>query len=98
MKDWVFDLSEALEIGRKIGEKIIIIGSSTGGTLAAVAASEKTSPELFLYHQIFMLGIDFFKSSHLVLLYFGFLFFFENTVNFNLYQKSMRYIGQPATQ
>ena len=41
VKDWVFDLSEALEIGRKIGEKIIIIGSSTGGTLAAVAASEK---------------------------------------------------------
>ena len=29
VKDWIFDLSEALEIGRKIGEKIIIIGSST---------------------------------------------------------------------
>ena len=39
-KDWIFDLSEALEVGRQIGEKIIIIGSSTGGTLAAVGASE----------------------------------------------------------
>ena len=39
-KDWIFDLSEALEIGRQIGEEIIIIGSSTGGTLAALGASE----------------------------------------------------------
>ena len=66
VKDWVFDLSEALEIGRKIGEKIIIIGSSTGGTLAAVAASEKNvsgiifvSPNFKVRHrffQIFTLG------------------------------------------
>ena len=66
VKDWVFDLSEALEIGRKIGEKIIIIGSSTGGTLAAVAASEKNvsgiifvSPNFkvrYRFFQIFTLG------------------------------------------
>ena len=60
VKDWVFDLSEALEIGRKIGEKIIIIGSSTGGTLAAVAASEKNvsgiifvSPNFKVRHRLF---------------------------------------------
>ena len=66
VKDWIFDLSEALEIGRKIGEKIIIIGSSTGGTLAAVAASEKNvsgiifvSPNFkvrYRFFQIFTLG------------------------------------------
>ena len=66
VKDWVFDLSEALEIGRKIGEKIIIIGSSTGGTLATVAASEKNvsgiifvSPNFkvrYRFFQIFTLG------------------------------------------
>ena len=62
VKDWVFDLSEALEIGRKIGEKIIIIGSSTGGTLAAVAASEKNvsgiifvSPNFKVRHQFFQI-------------------------------------------
>ena len=98
VKDWVFDLSEALEIGRKIGEKIIIIGSSTGGTLAAVAASEKTSPELFLYHRILKFDIDFFKSLHLVLLDFGSRSSWGNTVNFSPYQKSMQYIGQPVTQ
>ena len=66
VKDWIFDLSEALEIGRKIGEKIIIIGSSTGGTLAAVGASEKNvcgiifvSPNFkikYRFFQIFTLG------------------------------------------
>ena len=60
VKDWIFDLSEALEIGRTIGEKIIIIGSSTGGTLAAVAASEKNvsgiifvSPNFKVRHRFF---------------------------------------------
>ena len=62
VKDWVFDLSEALEIGRKIGEKIIIIGSSTGGTLAALAASEKNvsgiifvSPNFKVRYRIFQI-------------------------------------------
>jgi len=66
VKDWIFDLSEALEIGRRIGEKIIIIGSSTGGTLAAVGASEENvsgiifvSPNFkvrYRFFQIFTLG------------------------------------------
>ena len=76
VKDWVFDLSEALEIGRKIGEEIIIIGSSTGGTLAAVAASEKNvsgiifvSPNFKVRHrffQIFILGFARFWISILL--------------------------------
>jgi len=33
--DWVLDAQEALEIGRRIGKKVILFGTSTGGTLVA---------------------------------------------------------------
>ncbi len=36
--DWYNDTAEALAIARLLGEKVIVIGSSTGGTLAAWAA------------------------------------------------------------
>ena len=36
--DWYNDLIEALEIGRRLGEKTVVLSSSTGGTLAALAA------------------------------------------------------------
>ena len=65
VKDWVFDLSEALEIGRKIGEKIIIIGSSTGGTLAAVAASEKNVYGIIFVSPNFKIRYRFFQISTL---------------------------------
>ncbi len=39
-RDWLFDASQALEIGRTIGDKVIVITTSTGGTLAAVLARE----------------------------------------------------------
>ncbi|HXV99346.1 MAG TPA: hypothetical protein VEC93_13065, partial [Anaerolineae bacterium] len=32
--DWLNDTLEALEIGKRLGDKVIVIGSSTGGTLA----------------------------------------------------------------
>jgi esterase/lipase len=38
--DWLNDTVEALEVGKKIGKKVIIIGSSTGCTLAAWLASK----------------------------------------------------------
>ncbi|MEM9247641.1 MAG: alpha/beta hydrolase [Pseudomonadota bacterium] len=38
--DWVRDLAEAVEIGRRIGERVVLIGTSTGGTLIALAAHE----------------------------------------------------------
>ncbi len=37
---WVNDLAEAVSIGRKIGEKVIVIATSTGGGLTAWGAAE----------------------------------------------------------
>lgn len=39
--DWIADTAEAMEIGRRIGEKVIVLGTSTGGTLAAIAAADE---------------------------------------------------------
>jgi len=38
--DWLADTAEAMEIGRQLGKKVILIGTSTGGTLAAIAAGD----------------------------------------------------------
>lgn len=38
--DWLTDTAETMEIGRRIGDKVILIGTSTGGTLAAIAAAD----------------------------------------------------------
>ncbi len=38
--DWLEDLAEALAIGRAIGDEVLVIGTSTGGTLAAIAATD----------------------------------------------------------
>ena len=41
--DWIEDTAEALAIGRRLGERVLILATSTGGTLAAIAA---TDPQL----------------------------------------------------
>lgn len=41
--DWIDDYAEAMAIGRSIGERVVVIGTSTGGALATVGASR---PEL----------------------------------------------------
>nr|WP_239479758.1 alpha/beta fold hydrolase [Actibacterium sp. 188UL27-1] len=38
--DWLEETAEALEIGRRIGDQVIVIATSTGGTLAAIAATD----------------------------------------------------------
>ena len=44
-EDWLADTAEALAIGGRIGERIVLVGSSTGGTLAvAMAAHESMRP------------------------------------------------------
>ncbi len=40
VNDWVNDMAEALAIGKMIGEKVIVVGVSTGGGLATWAASD----------------------------------------------------------
>lgn len=38
--DWILDLDEALAIGRRIGDRVLLISMSTGGTLATIAATD----------------------------------------------------------
>lgn len=38
VNDWMIDLAEALAIGKRLGERVLVIATSTGGTLAAEAA------------------------------------------------------------
>ncbi|WP_323036160.1 alpha/beta hydrolase [Pararhodobacter sp.] len=36
--DWAYDLAEAMAIARRLGNRIILIGTSTGGSIATLAA------------------------------------------------------------
>ena len=38
--DWIEDMAEAMAIGRQLGERVVVIGTSTGATLAALAATD----------------------------------------------------------
>jgi alpha-beta hydrolase superfamily lysophospholipase len=38
--DWLADASEAVAIGARIGERVVLLGTSTGGTLALWAAAQ----------------------------------------------------------
>ena len=40
LNDWINDTAEALAIGRAIGERVIVIATSTGGSLAAYAVAQ----------------------------------------------------------
>lgn len=40
VKAWMNDMAEALEIARRVGERVVILSTSTGGTLAALAARD----------------------------------------------------------
>ena len=39
--DWLNDAVEALEVGRQLGEEVVVIGTSTGGTLATWLALQE---------------------------------------------------------
>lgn len=45
VEDWLNDMGEALEIGRAIGEKVIVVGTSTGATLVSVALNYEGLPD-----------------------------------------------------
>ena len=38
VEDWALDLAEAMAVGRRLGERVVLIGTSTGGSIAALAA------------------------------------------------------------
>ncbi len=40
VEDWMTDVAEAIAVARMVGEKILIMATSTGGTLATLAAHE----------------------------------------------------------
>jgi alpha-beta hydrolase superfamily lysophospholipase len=45
-QDWLNDAREALAIGRRIGDRVILIGISTGALLATMVALEDNSPDI----------------------------------------------------
>ena len=44
--DWLQDAVEALAIGRRIGERVIVVGTSTGGTLALWLAQQPGASDI----------------------------------------------------
>lgn len=38
--DWMLDMAEAMAVGRRLGDRVLVIATSTGGTLAALAATD----------------------------------------------------------
>jgi len=44
--DWMFDAAEALAVGRAIGERVILLTTSTGGTIAAEALVQKMGADV----------------------------------------------------
>jgi len=45
LTDWMADVRQALAVGRRIGERQIIVASSTGATLTALAAARSLLPD-----------------------------------------------------
>lgn len=43
--DWIDDTAEALAVARAVGDRVLVIGTSTGATLAAIAATEPDMAE-----------------------------------------------------
>ncbi len=43
---WLNDAKEALEIGRQLGEQVLLVGTSTGGTLATWLAAQENADDL----------------------------------------------------
>lgn len=38
--DWIEDMAEAMAIGRRLGDRVLVIATSTGATLAAIGATD----------------------------------------------------------
>ncbi|HSO21149.1 MAG TPA: alpha/beta fold hydrolase, partial [Desulfosarcina sp.] len=63
LSDWQADGLEAVDIGRRLGRRIILVGMSTGGTLAAwLATQPKVAP---LLHSLVLLSPNFMPKNPL---------------------------------
>ena len=49
VNDWLNDTAEALAIGKRLGDKVIVIGTSTGGTLATWLAEQPNTEAVVAY-------------------------------------------------
>ncbi len=61
IKDWLNDGMEAMAIGRRLGRKIILVGTSTGGTLATWLAGQPSVAPLI--HSLILLSPNFFPKN-----------------------------------
>ncbi|OQX09542.1 MAG: hypothetical protein BWK76_22050, partial [Desulfobulbaceae bacterium A2] len=43
---WVNDVHEAVEIGKRLGQQVVLVGSSTGAALATWQAAQAASPDI----------------------------------------------------
>lgn len=43
--DWIEDMAEAMAIGRRLGDRVLVISTSTGATLTAIAATDPALSE-----------------------------------------------------
>lgn len=63
VEDWMDDGMEAVAIGQRLGKKVILVGTSTGGTLAAWLAAQPSVAELI--HRLILLSPNFFPKNPL---------------------------------
>jgi esterase/lipase len=61
MQDWLEDAQEAIQIGKKLGKRIVLIGTSTGGTLATWLASQ-VDVEPFI-HRLILISPNFLPKN-----------------------------------
>lgn len=63
MNDWLNDATQAFTIGRRLGKHIIVIGTSTGGTLATWLASQPDAAPFF--HSLVLISPNFLPKNPL---------------------------------